>query len=578
MRCSGGCSLYRCLGALAAIAASVNAFATDVPQRPWLASGQHGMVASHSPQASQAGVEILRQGGNAVDAASATSFALAVTRPYSAGLGGGGFFMIWMAESREVFVLDYRETAPGASTRDMFVKARAARPDAAPPSQFGGLAVAVPGHVAGHAALLGRFGRKSLRDVIEPARRLAADGFEMDRHYRASVADALREIEEQRLGTMAAALRHDLLFDGEIPPVGTKIRRPDLARTLEQIGVAGADAFYRGEIARAIVNYVTRAGGILSVEDLAAYRPVWREPIRAHYRNVEVLLMPPPSSGGICIAEMLNILEQWPLGEIQRKDPGLAAHLTVEAMKHAFADRARHLGDADFVKVPVARLTDEAYARECARRIREDRVSVPEDYGWRLPADAGTTHFCVADRWGNVVAATETINTGFGSFVVAEGTGVVLNNEMDDLTAEPGRRNAFGLTQSPLNEVAPGKRPLSSMSPTIVLSEGRPILAVGAAGGPRIITATLQVVLGVVEYGLPIEEAIARPRLHHQWDPNEVNRNGFPADDPVVVGLRQRGHAISDRRREATVQALQIEAGTYVGACDPHKGGRPAGY
>jgi gamma-glutamyltranspeptidase/glutathione hydrolase len=314
----------------------------------------------------------------------------------------------------------------------------------------------------------------------------------------------------------------------------------------------------------------------MTKEDLSDYRPTWREPIRARYRKLEVL--PPPSSGGICIAETLNILENWPLGEIHQRDPGLAAHLSVEAVKHAFADRARHLGDADFAPVPVAKLTHEAYAAELARRIREDGVSAPRDYGWRVPEDAGTTHFCVADQWGNVVAATETINTGFGSLVLAEGTGVVLNNEMDDFTAEPGKRNAFGLVQSPLNEVAPGRRPLSSMSPTIVLARGKPVLAVGAAGGPRIITATLQVLLNVVEYGLPVEDAISKPRWHHQWDPDVVYANRFTESDPVVTGLRQRGHKVSDKSRDATVQALQIRDAGYIGACDPGKGGRPAGY
>lgn len=544
----------------------------------WVARGAHGMVASDSREASRAGVEILKAGGNAIDAAAATAFALAVTRPYSAGLGGGGFLMVRFAESGQVFILDYRETAPSAATADMFVKARAAHPDAPPPSRFGGLAVAVPGHVAGHATLLKRFGRKTLAEVVEPARKLAAEGFAVDDNYRGCVEDGLQDIEKHRLPSFTGAIRTALLCDGRVPAIGEKVRQPDMARTLERIGREGPDAFYRGEIARAIVDSVRKAGGVLTLEDLAQYKPAWREPIRSKYRQFEVLLMPPPSSGGICIAETLNILENWPLARIHQRDAGLAAHLTVEAIKHAFADRARYLGDADFVKVPVEKLTSEDYARELSRRIKEDATIAPKDYGLRLPEDAGTTHFCVADQWGNVVAATETINLTYGSLVVAEGTGVVLNNEMDDFTAEPGKANAFGLQQSDLNLVAPHKRPLSSMSPTIVLENGKPVLAVGASGGPRIITATLHVMLNVIEYGEPLGQAIGRPRFHHQWDPDEVSRNTFKPDDPVIEGLRRRGHKISDKKRDAVVQGLQIKDGAYIGASDPRKGGEPAGY
>ncbi len=543
---------------------------------PCIAVGRHGMVASDSLYASQAGARILREGGNAIDAAAATSLALGVTRPYSTGLGGGGFLMVRFADGR-VFVLDYRETAPGKSTPDMFVKAHT-QPDAAPPSQFGGLAVAVPGTLAGHAALLERFGTRTLAQVVEPALELADRGFPVDRHYRGGVEEALDALHQfPHLKDTAAALRHRLLFGGHLPEADSVLQQPELAETLRAIGAGGADYFYRGPVAEAIATTVQKHGGIMTVDDLKGYRPVWREPIRADYRGLQVLLMPPPSSGGICLAETLNILENWKLGEIQRTDPGLAAHLMIEAIKHAFADRARHLGDADFVPVPVAKLTSEEYATELVRRIREDATAEPAAYGW-LGDDSGTSHYCIADRWGNVVAATETINTCFGSLLVAKGTGIVLNNEMDDFTAEPGKVNAFGLTQSLLNQVEPFKRPLSSMSPTIVLSGNRPILAVGAAGGPRIITATLQVMLNVIEFGLPLDEAIARPRLHHQWQPDVVYRNNYPADDPVIIGLKQRGHIISSRSRGATVQALQIDGERLIGASDPRKGGQPVGF
>ena len=545
--------------------------------QPWVAVSEYGMVASDSPHASEAGARILRLGGNAIDAAAATALALGVTRPYSAGLGGGGFLMVRLGDTGEVHLLDYRECAPGASTPDMFVRARAADPEFSP-SMYGGLAVAVPGHLAGHAALLERFGSKPLYLIVEPAAELAEQGFPIDEHYRSVALDMLKTSEKSaKLKEISAGLRERLLFGGTIPPVGTRLVQPEMAQTLRAIGEHGPNVFYRGPIGEAIVRTVRRHGGLMTMEDLARYKPVWREPIRAKYRSYEVLLMPPPSSGGICIAQTLNILEHWNLASLRREDPGLAAHLTVEALKHAFADRARHLGDADFVEVPIEKLTSEAYAAELAKKIRLDGVSEANSYGWHLDDDHGTTHFCVADRWGTVVAATETINLTFGSLLVAEGTGIVLNDEMDDFTAEPGKPNAFGLRQSAQNAVAPYKRPLSSMSPTIVLQDGKPVLAVGASGGPRIITGTLQVMLNVIEYGMPVGDAIEQPRLHHQWQPNVVYRNRFSPDDSVIAGLAKRGHEISSQRREATVQALQIRDGKYIGASDPNKGGLPVG-
>jgi gamma-glutamyltranspeptidase / glutathione hydrolase len=569
----------------AAVSAAGEApMSTAGAKKPWVAGGRDGMVASDSAYASRAGAEILRSGGNAIDAAAATSLALGVTRPYSTGLGGGGFLMVRLGKTGEVFILDYRECAPGAASRDMFVKARAGRPDASPPSQFGGLAVGVPGLLAGHAKLLGRFGTRTLAQVVEPARKLAAEGFAADENYCTNIRDAIAKLETHPdVAGIAATLKREYLRDGKALKVGDIVRGPAMAETLGLIAAQGPDAFYRGRVAEAIVKTVRASGGVMTLEDLAGYQPVWREPIRSRYRDYEVLLMPPPSSGGICIAEALNILRNWDMKAVERRDPGLAAHLTVEAIKHAFADRARYLGDADFAKVPVSELTDEAHGRRLAGRINEDKTSKPEQYGWSLKDDSGTTHFCVADRWGNVVSATETINTGFGSLVVAEGTGVVLNDEMDDFTAEPGKANAFGLQQSVSNEVAPRKRPLSSMSPTIVLENGRPVLAVGASGGPRIISATLQVMLDVLDYGMLLDEAIRRPRVHHQWQPDVVYRNSFPADDPVIAGLRRRGHEISDSSREAIVQGLKIDGqagkgAQLTGVSDPRKGGEPAGF
>lgn len=544
---------------------------------PFVAAGTKGMVASDCAYASQAGCKILQAGGNAMDAAVATSLALSVTRQFSSGLGGGGFFMVRLAKTGEVFALDYRECAPGAATADMFVKARAAAPDGPPPSQLGGLAPGVPGLLAGHNAIIQRFGTKPLSELIEPARQLAADGFTADESFADSIESARSKIQKYAAPAWSKAFRDGLL--AEDIKVGSVVRQPELAAALELIAKQGIREFYQGRIADALVQTVKDAGGIITREDLARYQPTWREPLHVRYRDrFEVLLMPPPSSGGVAIAEILNILEHWDLADAQRRDPSLAAHLTVEAMKHAMADRARLLGDTDFAQVPIAELISKQHADKLAQRIRLDRVSEPDRYGKIPPEDAGTTHFSVVDQWGNVVSVTETINTEWGSLVMVKPWGFVLNNEMDDFSAEPERANAYNLQQSAANAVAAYKKPLSCMSPSIVLENGKPILAVGASGGPRIITATVQVILKVVDYGLPLAEAVAGPRLHHQWQPDEVNRNEYPADDAVVVGLKQRGHSVSDQRRRAIVQAVKLEGGRLVGASDPRKGGIPAGY
>ncbi len=548
------------------------------PAAEFTAHGKQGMVASDSAYASRVGCEVLKSGGNAVDAAVATSLALAVTRPFSTGLGGGGFMMVRLANG-DVFVLDARETAPAAAKPDMFVSARAASPDAPRASQYGGLAAGVPGLLAGHQAVLERLGTRTLRELVEPARLLAANGFTVDESYLDAASGVARDIAGQPgLRTMTAALQRQFLIgDAKLAP-GVTLKQPELASTLAAIGRDGAAAFYRGPIGEAIVRTVHSTGGIITAADLAGYQPVWRKPLRVRYRErYELLLMPPSSSGGVAMAETLNILEGWDLAGIRSRDPGLAAHLTVEALKHAFADRARHLGDADFVRVPLERLTGKAYAADLARRIREDRAGEPDKCG-TIPDDAGTSHYCVADRWGNVVSATETVNTSWGCLVVVEPWGFVLNNEMDDFSAEPGRANAYNLQHSEANAVAAGKRPLSCMSPTIVLDGGKPVLAVGASGGPRIITGTLQVIMNVVDYHMSLGDAVAQPRFHHQWQPNEVSRNDYAADSDVVRGLEKRGHTVSGKNRGAVVQALLIGPDGFIGASDPRKGGQPAGY
>ena len=547
-------------------------------QDSWVAAGSGGMVVSDSPLASEAGIEVLRDGGNAVDAAIAVSLVLSTVRPYGSGLGGGGFALIRIGRTGQTVALDYRETAPAASTPDMFVKARERSPAEAPPSRYGGLAIATPGLVAGHAEMLAKYGTRPLHDLVRPAVRLAREGFATDESFAGTARQTKKLLDKHpSLRAYAGYVRATFLAGDEDPAAGRRILQPALADALERIGRQGAEGFYDGPIAADIAAAAQRAGGVLGYEDLRRYRPVWREPLRVRYRRFELLLMPPPSSGGVAIGESLNFLEAMDMAALWREDEAAAIHWLIEAMKHAFADRARWLGDPDAVHVPVSRLLDKEYARTLVARSRADRTSGPEAYGAvALPDDSGTTHFSVADRWGNLVACTETINTAFGSLVVAERFGIVLNNEMDDFTADPGKPNAFGLIQSDRNAPRPGRRPLSSMSPTIVLEDGRPRLVLGASGGPRIITSVLNVLVGVMDRGLALPDAMRSARFHHQWQPDEVvvSREVSPA---VAEGLARRGHRIAAAHGSGHVEAIAIEDGRYVGTSDPAKGGRPCG-
>jgi gamma-glutamyltranspeptidase/glutathione hydrolase len=554
---------------------------------PWALPAKRMAVASDSPYASQAGLEILQAGGNAIDAAAAVSFALGVTRPYSTGLGGGGFLIARFADGRTV-VLDYRETAPAASTPDMFVKRRQEDSGGPEPSRYGGLAVGVPGTLSGWQYALPKWGTKSLAEVIEPARRLAAMGYRVDEHFVKTTGSIRKKYRRYPpLGHLGAFVYHKYLAGGKKWRVGEVVRHPELAKLLKTLQEHGADAFYRGPVAEDLVRAVREHGGIITKEDLAGYRPSSREPLLGTYRGYELLVMPPPSSGGTTILEALNILSHFELATVRTEDPAAAIHLQLEAYKHAFADRARWLGDTDFVDVPVARLVSPEYGASLAERIIPLRTepnlsrygSQPE--GERYPhaqlEDAGTSHFCVIDRWGNVVVATETINTEFGSLVAVPEWGLILNNEMDDFAALPGEANAFGLIQSARNAPEPGKRPLSSMSPTIVLKDGKPMLLLGASGGPRIITSVLDVMINVLDYGMDLPEAVEALRPHHQWQPDNVY---FDAEIPAVLreALETRGHTVAQKYRTGIVQAIYCSPdGSLIAVSDPRKGGRPAG-
>jgi gamma-glutamyltranspeptidase/glutathione hydrolase len=554
------------------------ASAATAADRPYA----HAVVAADHEEASRAGVEILTQGGNVVDAAVATGFALSVVRPASSGIGGGGFMVIWDAEKKRGVALDYRERAPQRASRDMFTDPNNPKMVIPDLSEHGHVAIAVPGHVAGLCHALKEHGTLDLKTVLAPALRLCRDGVLIDRNDIAIQKEVLKDVDEHpEYRKKFAALHRLYLNDGKSRKEGDRFYSP-LGKVLERIAAQGADGFYRGEIAAAIVAEMKRGGGHVSLEDLEAMTPVVREPLQGTYGERTILTMPPPSSGGVALLETLNILSAV---EARHKEAGLEKlphnsplylHLLGECFKHAFSDRAAYLGDADFARVPVARLTSRAYAEEIAKRIDLARTQSPKAYGrFVSPNDGGTSHFSILDATGNAVACTETINTHFGSYVVEPEFGIVLNNEMDDFTSLPGIANAFGLIQSEANSIEPGKRPLSSMTPTIVVRDGRAEFVVGASGGPRIITATAQVLLNLVRFGMTPEQAVDCARIHHQWSPDilEVEDERMPAHE-----LKRFGHSVRVRNDSAVVQAAASNRPGLLGASDRRKGGRAAGY
>jgi len=545
-------------------------------------SWEHGVVAADHELASQAGVEILQAGGNVVDAAVATGFALSVLRPGSAGLGGGGFMVIWDADKGEAITLDFRERAPGAATRDMFTKAQ---PDGTiPSSEKGGMAIGVPGQVAGLCHALKHYGTLPLAEVIAPALRYAEEGVPLDEHEVAGRRAIAKEFEaDPTLQVKYRGLWREYLREGKLA-VGDPFHSPQAA-ALRVLAAEGPAAFYTGDMARALVECVAAQGGIWQPSDLATMDVVTRKPISARFEGVQIVSMPPPSSGGVALVETLNILAAFeattlkgPLSGLGHNTPEYLQLLT-ESLKHAFADRGTFLGDADFHDVPVERLTSTAYAQSIAARIRLDQTQPPSAYGSAVtPDDAGTTHYAVMDAAGNAVACTETINTAFGSWVVEPEYGIVLNNEMDDFTARPGEPNVFGLMQSESNTVGPRHKPLSSMTPTIMVRDGKAMLALGASGGPRIISTTIQVLLNSWRFDMLPEAAVAAPRMHHQWSPDVLYLESELAQSPVKDALKAKGHQITRRDNLAACQVVAMKAGRLYGKSDDRKHGRAAGH
>lgn len=545
--------------------------------------GQHGMVASRHELASQIGVDVLRRGGNAVDAAVAVGLALAVCYPIAGNLGGGGFMLIRFPDGRAT-AIDYREMAPAAASRDMYIG-----PDGnvvPKSSSVGYRAVGVPGTPAGFGLAVEKYGRWPLARLIEPARRMAAAGFVVDLSEQRNLED-----EADKLAMFADSNRI-FLRNGRHFREGEVLRQPELAATLGRMQRRGWREFYEGVTAQRIAADMKANGGLVTLADMKAYVARERTPLRTTYRGHEILTMPPPSSGGIALIEMLHMLEPHDLAAL---GPGSSAslHLLAEVMRRAFADRAEYLGDTDFVKVPVEVLTSVPYAMRRASSIDPRRATPSTEIG---PGDVRisheseqTTHFTVIDRDGLVVTNTYTLNLGYGSGVVATGTGVLLNNEMDDFAAKPGTANEFKLIQKESNAIAPGKRPLSSMTPTIVLDEkGEFWFAVGSPGGPTIINTVLQVILNVIDYRMDIQAAVDAPRIHHQWLPDRIVCEPFGMPRDVEQVLEGFGHKVENRADIADsvrpylgdAHAVMVERGTGVrlGASDARNGGRAIGY
>jgi gamma-glutamyltranspeptidase / glutathione hydrolase len=533
----------------------------------------NGMVVAQEAIAARLGAEILQQGGNAIDAAVAVGFAMAVTYPRAGNIGGGGFMVIHLANGQDT-TIDYRETAPAAINAKSFLDAQGnADPQK---SRDSALAIGVPGTVAGLALAARKYGsgKFTLADLIKPAIALARDGIAV----ADDTADSL-PVDLPRIVRWPSSASIFARADGSALAPGDRLVQTDLAATLAAIAQNGPQAFYDGDIAHKIAATVQAAGGVMTADDLKSYRAVERAPVRGSYRGYDIVSMPPPSSGGIALIEMLNILEGY---DLAHADQAHASFLIIEAMKRAYADRAYFLGDPDAVKVPVARLISKSYAGAWRGTIDPAHATAAKDiHPDAMPTKSegrNTTHFSVIDRFGNAVANTYTLNFSYGVGLVAAGTGILLNNELDDFAAKPDAPNAYGLLGFEANAPGPGKRPLSSMAPTVVLKDGKPFLITGSPGGSRIISAVLQVVVNVIDRGMDIGAAVSAPRLHHQWMPDFVYAEpGFP--DDVVAALAARGDTVMVRKMTTSANSIAVTPSGFAGAADPRtRGALAAGY
>ena len=553
----------QCLLALLLLATGLTG-ATREPVR-----ARKAMVVSARDEATRAGLDVLRRGGNAVDAAVAVGFALAVTHPAAGNLGGGGFMLIRFPDGRATF-LDFRERAPAAAHRDMYLDE-----DGSPTQDavVGYRASGVPGSPRGFELALRKYGTKSWAEVLRPAIELAGRGFPVTYGLAESLRGSTR---------MAQFPESRRIFqrDGRYHEMDDVFRQPDLHQTLKRIAKDGADEFYKGETARLIAGNMHDNGGTITLEDLAAYEPVERRPLAGRYRDYQLVSPPPPSSGGVGVIQMLNMLEG---SGYERSGPGSASaiHYVAEVMRRYFADRAAYFGDPDFVDVPVERLTGKEYARSRRASISLGRAGTSQDLrpgSVGSPEHTETTHYSVVDAEGTAVAVTYTLNGSYGSGVTAKGTGVLLNNEMNDFSAKPGAPNSAGLLTSEKNAIAPGKRPLSSMTPTIVTQNGELFLVVGSPGGPTIISTVLQVITNVVDFGMNLQQAVDFPRFHHQWMPDELRLERHGVSSDTLERLRQRGHQLSFVNQQGRVMAIQVGEKWLLGAADARSEGTARGF
>ena len=525
--------------------------------------GRHGMVATEQELASNIGLNVLKAGGNAVDAAVAIGFALAVALPNAGNVGGGGFMMVYDAKTTKAVAVDFREMAPAAASRNMYVDATTGKVIDGK-SLYTHYAIGVPGTVAGLTHALQKWGSMPLARVMQPSIELADKGY--------PVSETLAKVLRQETRNMGKWEATKAIFwkNGAPMKPGDLLVQKDLAHSLRLIARDGAKAFYEGEIAHKIAADMAKSGNAMTLQDLRNYKVVEREPVRGTYRGYEVVTMPPPSSGGAHLVQILNIMERWPIRDWGHNSAQTVHHVA-EAMKLAYADRSEYLGDPDFVKIPLAGLTSKKYADELAAQISPDRARSAKEIkpGKPQPYESNqTTHFSVVDKAGNMVAVTYTLNTNFGSGIVAPGTGIMLNNEMDDFSAKPGVPNAYGLIGGDANAVAAGKRPLLSMTPTFVLKDGKPWLATGSPGGARIITTVLQQIVNGIDFGMNPAEAASQLRFHHQWTPDELRvEKGFPVD--TLNLLRQKGQNVVVKASMGRTQTIQVHGDELWGYSDP---------
>ncbi|MEI6859469.1 MAG: gamma-glutamyltransferase [Shewanella sp.] len=528
---------------------------------------KHGMVSSQETLATRVGVNILKQGGNAIDAAVGVGFALAVTLPRAGNIGGGGFMLVHLAEPNKTIAIDYREMAPSKAHRNMYLNEQG---DAvANLSREHGLAVGVPGTVMGMELALEKYGTMTMTQVMAPAIKMAAAGITITPDLSSSLIGLKR-----RIAQWPSSAEVFYKQDGSNYQAGEILKQPELAHSLSLIAKQGSKGFYQGETAQKLVAAVQAAGGIMTLGDLKQYTAVERKPVTGDYRGYKVVSMPPPSSGGVHIVEMLNILETFPIGKLGHNTAS-TLHLMIEAMKHAYADRSEYLGDPDFYNVPVQALTSKGYAKKLSSQITLNKATPSSEIkpGKLIPYEsAQTTHYSVVDKWGNAVSNTYTLNFSYGSGLVAKGTGILLNNEMDDFSAKPGTPNGYGLMGGEANSVESNKRPLSSMSPTIVMKDGKPFIITGSPGGSRIITTTLQIIMNVIDHDLNIAEATAAARIHHQWLPDVLRVEQSLNNDTIEL-LEAKGHSVSVGNAIGSTQSIMITEQGIFGSSDPRRAG-----